>query len=219
MAALGVTTAGGLVVCSPKCWLGVFPASVVVRPSHCGAWQAWSLFLPFPRNSIFFDVATMLDQSKFGASDVAKECHLQHLASLLLPSVDSESMMESRVLQRKQASLSHLDATPQALPTVDDFLKASDATELVQTVQSKVSSFQVAAIDLDLLDSRPSIGQATHKKSQMEQLETPKESLLQQEKAWSQQLAQQVPTKLEQWMATIKTTPNPWRGEVVRCAV
>jgi hypothetical protein len=151
------------------------------------------------------DLASM-DWSVFGVSDVAKEYHLQNLASW--PSVDAKSMMESWALQHKEAVLSHLDSTLQALPTVDDFQKGFDTTELVQTVQSKVTAFQTAfqgrvqAMDLDL-SARASAVEAAYK-SQMAQLETYKEPVLQQEKVWSLQLAQ-VPTELAQWTATVKS--------------
>jgi hypothetical protein len=137
---------------------------------------------------------------------VAKEYHLQNLASW--PSVDAKSMMESWALQHKEAVLSHLDSTLQALPTIDDFQKGFDTTELVQTVQSKVTAFQTAfqgnvqAMDLDL-SARASVVEAAYK-SQMAELETYKEPVLQQEKVWSLQLAQ-VPTELAQWTATVKS--------------
>jgi hypothetical protein len=151
------------------------------------------------------DLATM-DWSVFGVSDVAKEYHLENLASW--PSVDAKSIVESWALQHKEAVSSHLDSTLQAFPSVDDFAKAFDTTELVQTVQSKVTDFQTAfqgrveAIDLDL-SSRASVVEAAYK-DQMAQWETHKELVLQQEKIWTEQLAQ-VPTKFLQWTASIKS--------------
>jgi hypothetical protein len=221
MAWLGVAIAGGLAVYSPEFsalklasgsvdfWSvgvlgdvrGMVPLSVLSAASS--SVDLWTkINLP--------DLATVdVDWSMLGVSDVAQEYHLQNLASL--PSVDAKSMMESWVLQPKQAMLSHLDATLQASPTVHDFQEALalDTTEWVQTAQSKVIAFHTAfssrvqAMDMDL-DSRASVVEAAYK-SQVAQLETYKESVLQQEKVWTEQLVQQAPIKVEQWMATIKS--------------
>jgi hypothetical protein len=81
-----------------------------------------------------------------------------------------------------------------------------------------VTAFQTAfqgrvqAMDLDL-SARASAVEAAYK-SQMAELETYKEPVLQQEKVWSLQLAQ-VPTELAQWTAKVKSQVHTLLSEAM----